>query len=258
MNVIRMNNFRINYIYFIIFMACFFWTSAVFNEECEPTIPYTFQRSNTHFNRQILLPLNQTNENMVIAWNKKPSRTKAFFLSLLIPGAGEYYLGSKKRALTFLGIEVGLWAGYLALKGYGSWIEQDYQLYAVRHASIDRRGKDHEYYVDIGNFDDLTQYNEEKLRQRDINSLYPDTDKFLWKWDKTLSREKYRDMRVKSDQIYQSALFVIGGIFINHVVSSLDALRLAKKQKKLSSRPLYLAMTGLREGGYRIFLFKSF
>ena len=258
MKVTWMSNHRISCLFIIIVIFCFLCTSNGFNEEYDSFTQQSVQRKLSHFNRQVLLPLDQTEQNAVVTKNHTPSKTKAFFLSLLIPGAGEYYLGSKKMARIFLGVEIGLWAGYLALNEYGGWIEHDYQLFAVSHAGITRHGKDHDFYVDIGNFNDLTQYNEVKLQQRDVNSLYPDKDEFQWKWDKESSREKYSDMRVKTDQVYQSALFVIGGIFINHIVSSLDALRLAKKQQHMSSQPLYFAMTGLPEGGCRVFLFKNF
>ena len=45
----------------------------------------------------------------------KISKTKAVLLSLIIPGAGHYYVGHKERGQIFMGAEVVSWFGFFAL-----------------------------------------------------------------------------------------------------------------------------------------------
>ncbi|MHB9027968.1 MAG: hypothetical protein ACYC9O_04315 [Candidatus Latescibacterota bacterium] len=60
---------------------------------------------------------------------KPKSARKAFFLSLLLPGLGEYYVGSK-RGLIFLGVEALGWWMYASYTGKGNDIEKDFESFA--------------------------------------------------------------------------------------------------------------------------------
>jgi hypothetical protein len=60
---------------------------------------------------------------------KPKSSRKAFFLSLLVPGLGEYYVGSK-RGLIFVGIEAFGWWMYAHYTGKGNDIEDEFERYA--------------------------------------------------------------------------------------------------------------------------------
>ena len=77
------------------------------------------------------------------------SKTKAVLLSLILPGAGHYYIGEKGRAEAFMGAEAVAWAGVLAFHTYGQWKEDDYSRYAEEHAGIDPAGKDDNFFSDI-------------------------------------------------------------------------------------------------------------
>ena len=57
---------------------------------------------------------------------KLKSPQKAFLLSLLLPGAGQFYTESKTKAKIFVGSEASLWIGFLALQTVGSWKKSDY------------------------------------------------------------------------------------------------------------------------------------
>ena len=61
---------------------------------------------------------------------KKPKSTrKAFFLSLLVPGLGETYVGSK-RGLLFLGVEAVAWWMYITNTNDGYDIEAEFRAFA--------------------------------------------------------------------------------------------------------------------------------
>lgn len=177
-----------------------------------------------------------------------PSKAKAFLLSLALPGAGEYYAGSKKMARIFLGAEILLWATYFTFRAYGNQKKDDYQSYAVAHAGIDPSGKDHAYFVNIENYDNIRDYNEAKLRQRDVSAVYPETQEYAWDWDSDASRQRFERLRYSSDAAYTRALFVIGGVILNHVISGIDAARLARKSGGNTNR-IQVGVAGVPEGG---------
>ena len=57
---------------------------------------------------------------------KPKSKGKAFFLSLLLPGLGERYVGSNTKSQIFVGTEVLLWLGYAGFNRYSAWRKEDY------------------------------------------------------------------------------------------------------------------------------------
>jgi len=63
---------------------------------------------------------------------KSPGR--AFFMSLLLPGAGELYTGSM-RGLAFLGVEMLSWGGYLYYDNKGKDERSGYESFADLHYS---------------------------------------------------------------------------------------------------------------------------
>ncbi len=162
-----------------------------------------------------------------------PSKGKAFVLSLVLPGAGEYYAGSKTMANVFFGTEAAMWLGYLSLRTYGDWKKKDYRLFAVAHAGVDLSGKNHQYFVDIENYSNIVDFNDAKLQQRYPNKMYPEDETHYWEWDSETSRKRFERLRLSSDQAYNISLIFIGGIVVNHIVSGIDALRVAKKKDKL-------------------------
>ena len=60
-------------------------------------------------------------------------RKKAFLRSLILPGAGEYYLGKHTLAKAFFATEVTLWLSYFAFRQYGKWIREDALAFAATH-----------------------------------------------------------------------------------------------------------------------------
>ena len=114
------------------------------------------------------------------------------------------------------------------------------------------------FYVDIENYPNRTAFNEAKLKQRDVDALYPDKPDTWWQWDSESSRIKYKKMRIKSDDVYRGAVFIIGGVFVNHLVSAFDALRVARNAERRKENGIILGMTGLPEGGFRVVLIKHF
>jgi hypothetical protein len=150
----------------------------------------------------------------------------AVLYSLLLPGMGELYVGDYNTGKYLTIAEGALWITYGAFYWNGSWIQNDARRFAVQHASANIAGKGDQYFVDIGNYNSVYEYNEEILRQRNEHKVYDPQSSFYWKWDSGLNREQYRDLRVSSDNVFNNARFVLAAVAVNHLISAFNAARL--------------------------------
>lgn len=161
---------------------------------------------------------------------KKISKSKAVFLSLLMPGAGHFYLDEKGRGEVFIGAEIVSWAGVAAFQIYGKWKEDDYKDYAVRHAGIDPDGKDEDFYKNLTFYDSRMDYNTAGRVIDPGDPYYPNTPEYYWDWDSDGSRSLYRGMRNDSETAYRNRDFMIGVAIFNRIIAGIDAFRLARKK----------------------------
>ena len=159
--------------------------------------------------------------------------------SFLVPGWGQNELGYKSRSKKYIYVEVGILLSLYTSSKYSNEIKRNYIAYAAKHAGIVATGKDREYWVDIGNFNTLNDYNSEHLRNREVGELYPQTQKWNWNWDTSKNRKYFESRRIQSDKMKLFSTFAIGGLFLNHFVSSIDALYLKRvsTSKSFSIKP---------------------
>ena len=151
--------------------------------------------------------------------------------SAIFPGWGESAKNSVVRARIFRLTEAMLWIGYVGVNTFSNHAETQYQSFAAIHAGIDHQGKDHSYWVDIGNYPDINTYNDEHLRFRETENLYALNGKWNWNWDSDENRNEFETLRINSDLLALTGKFVIGGIVMNHIVSAIDALYLNRLEK---------------------------
>jgi hypothetical protein len=156
----------------------------------------------------------------------------AAVFSLIIPGAGEYYAEGFSRGKYFTIAETGLWLTYAGFQIYGNHIRNDAREYAILKAGLLGSGKGDDYFVDIGNFDNIYQYNEKKLQDRRIDLLYDPAGGNFWQWNSNADRQRYRDLRISSDNILYNSRFVIAAIIANHIISAISAGKAAADYNK--------------------------
>jgi hypothetical protein len=157
---------------------------------------------------------------------------------------GELYAGGFDNGKYFLMAESGLWLTFASFELYGNWLQSDARRFAATHASASIDGKDDQFFVNVGNFSSVYDYNEKKLRDRDVNHVYDSNGSFFWQWDNDQSRLRFRDLRVRSDNVFNNVRFVVGAIIVNHIASAINAGRVAvKKNKDLASE--WQVQTGL-------------
>ncbi|MCX6826352.1 MAG: hypothetical protein NTV06_03650 [candidate division Zixibacteria bacterium] len=161
--------------------------------------------------------------------SKSISRTKAVVLSLLLPGAGHFYIGEKGRGEIFTGSEVVIWAGFFAFRTYGEWKKDDYIRLAQSHAGIDPNGKNDDFYKYLTFYDNRDDYNKWGRVPDAQAPYYPPGRAFYWQWDSQASQDSYRAARNSSKSAFRKAIFMIGAAVVNRIVSGIDVLRLTNK-----------------------------
>jgi hypothetical protein len=159
---------------------------------------------------------------------EKKSVGLAAFYSFLLPGMGEVYAGTfSSSGKYFLLAEGVLWLTYVAFEISGNSLQTDSRTFATAHAGVTVAGKNNQFFVDIGNFATVDDYNQKKLQDRQPEKLYDPAAGYGWAWDSDASRGKFEDQRIASDQMYNNQKFVVAAILVNHVVSAINAGRSA-------------------------------
>ena len=148
--------------------------------------------------------------------------------SFLVPGWGQRELGYKKRSKMYNYIEIGILLSMFSSTKYSNEIKRNYIAYATEHAGVISDGKDREFWVDIGNYNTLNEYNSEHLRNRETGELYPQTIEWRWSWDNSENRKYFESKRIQSDKLKLFSTFTFGALFLNHFISSIDALYLKR------------------------------
>jgi hypothetical protein len=182
---------------------------------------------------------------------KKKSTGLAAIYSLLLPGMGELYADGFESGKYFLVAEGVLWLGYAAMEVHGNEIRDDSRAFARAHAGINPAGKEDQYFVDIGNFLNVYDFNDKKLRDREPEKMYNPNSDYAWQWDSDLSRATFRDKRVASDNMYNNQKFVFAALLINHVASAINAVRSAIAYNKALDETLgSLDLHATVQGGF--------
>jgi len=151
----------------------------------------------------------------------------AALYSLVIPGMGELYAGDFASGKYFLIGEGVLWLTYAAFEIYGTSVQRDARLYAVSYAGVNPAGKNDQFYVDVGNFLNVADYNDKKLRDRTSSLVYDPAAGYDWQWGSDSQRLTFREMRVHSENVFNNEKFIGAAILVNHVASAINAARAA-------------------------------
>jgi hypothetical protein len=168
------------------------------------------------------------------------SKAQAALFSLLLPGAGQYYVGNQFNARLFLGIECGMWLSYYGFHQYANYTKESARAWAILKAGADPNNTDDLYWVKMTYYDNRDR-NEEAgfgynqmiaVIDRENAVLFPETPNYYWNWDNKADRDKYRNLRNQSKTANRRAGLFLGGVVVNHVVSAVEALFAAGKYNR--------------------------
>ena len=172
---------------------------------------------------------------------------KAALLSLILPGTGEYYTGNHGYLSFFLTGEVLAWGALLANQYYFRHLVSEYKTFARGHAGISSGAKPDRFWTDIAKFDNIYDYNTQRERERLFDELYDLNPENMWQWDSHNNRLKYDAKRLHANDVDNKRVYFQLAIVLNHLVSGINALRLARKHNRSPEEP----KTGFHIDAYR-------
>ncbi len=152
--------------------------------------------------------------------------------SFILPGWGQIQHEKNNRARFFNLTETIILSGYVFSLKSSKYEKSKYISFAAKHADVVTQDKGREFWVDIGNYENIYDYNEEQLRLRSEN-IYSNIEEYYWFWDDDKNRKNFEKMRIKSDFYKKSSQFFIGSLVLNHLVSAIDALYLSRLKNPL-------------------------
>ncbi len=154
-------------------------------------------------------------------------KIKAGLLSLVLPGAGQYYNGDRGKALLFAGAEGAVWMSYLVFHSQAQGLSDDYREYAEIFAGT---AGDHteKYWRAVGRYMTSDEYNESIERQARAELEEPTgliTMDEAWFWRSEQFRTNYQILRADANRAYDRRDFTVLFALINRAVSVYDAVR---------------------------------
>jgi hypothetical protein len=226
--------------------------TSVVKEENAPSISGYFDQIDYQSFQQ-LYSLTQSDSaakpkaNMDIYRFKGKSTKRGFLYSMILPGAGEFYAGSKIRAALFFGLEAVFWTGYFTNHKKGKDKEDQYIDFANVHWSKEAYKDSLFYrygYVNIDTIQSGTRLGNpyDPTDSIDIIETLPSSknqqyyemigkyDQFRFGWDdyngstsETPRRIFYLDLRHDSNDLLNKANRYVMISLANHLLSAFDA-----------------------------------
>lgn len=205
------------------------------------------------------------NEKVSIGISKQASDKSpalALLYSVILPGAGHFYLERMDVGKYFLGADALSWIGLISLNVYGDDLRDDSRTYSVEHAGVsDKDSKDDDYYTNIGSFSNIYEYNNDKLLRGEYHLIY-NVDNYYWNWDNTNNQNIYEQQRKSSERVYNSRIIFGSLLIANRIVSGISAYLIAtskdKKSASLRFEPELLYTKDYKIDGMKINIAKNF
>ncbi len=238
----------------MILILCFSWSiseTLVVKEENAPSINSYFDQIDYQSSQQ-LYSLTQSDSagkpkaDMDIYHFKGKSTKRGFLYSLILPGAGEFYAGSKIKAALFFGLEAAFWTGYFTNHKKGKDKEDQYIDFANVHwnEAAYKESLLVRYDVNIDTIKSGTRIGNpiDPTDSIDIIETLPSSktqqyyemigkyDQFRFGWDdyngvafETAHRIFYLDLRHDSNDLLNKANRYVMISLANHLLSAFDA-----------------------------------
>jgi hypothetical protein len=187
------------------------------------------------------------------------SKGLSVLLSLILPGAGHFYAGRFDVGKYFFTAEAGLWTAMLGTELYGSSVRKDARSFATTHSGLINHDKDDDYFVNVGSYTNVYEYNNDMLLRGNYDKVYDVNTKY-WNWDNSANRENFNDLRKKSERIFNSQNVIITGLVLNRIASAVSSFLLTNKDGESSSVQLNSSfiMYGKEIDGISLNLMKTF
>ena len=164
--------------------------------------------------------------------DEKKDHFKAFLMSLVIPGSGQFYAGSPGYAKIFIASELAILGSYYYNTIMKDASRQDYLSQAALYAGVNPSGLGSRYLNAIGAYNSSYDYNKSRLQINVYHVLY--TQKMAWEWDIEEHRLRFRNFRERELDYKNNVKYCIAGIVLNHFLSALNASKLVQNENRSS------------------------
>jgi hypothetical protein len=154
---------------------------------------------------------------------KKKSTGIALVLSLLLPGAGHYYLDRMDVGKYFLGIDAINWIGFAGVNLYADKIYDDARSFSKIHAGISNTGRDDDYFSNVGFYNSIYEYNNDKLARGEFGAIY-DISTHYWYWDSQENKNTFESQRKKSERIENTGIIFGTALVVNRLASAISSI----------------------------------
>ena len=141
----------------------------------------------------------------------------------------------KDRAKYIILQESSLWIGFYAFQDLAKSYKNDYRLLGETNAGVNWSGKNELFAANVGNFNNLEEYNAYKLLTGQYDDAYLE-DGYDWDWQNNNdNRLKYDRTRNRSEKYDKLKTYLTAGLIINRVISSFDVFSIMKEHNRIIS-----------------------
>ncbi|MBN1632782.1 MAG: hypothetical protein JW917_01295 [Ignavibacteria bacterium] len=209
--------------------------------------------------KSVILETEVTVEKHIDLKLTKGNKSKALsvLLSIFLPGAGHFYADRMDVGKYFLTAEGALWLGLVGMDMYGNALRNDARSYAVVHSGLNKEGKSDDYFVDVGNYNNIYEYNNYKLSIGEYDKLY-DPNSHFWNWDNLSNRLNYDKQRTKSERMYDNRKIFTTGLIINRLASAISAFIITQTDGKVKMSSEFIGNHNGEIDGFEINFVKTF
>jgi hypothetical protein len=155
-------------------------------------------------------------------------KVTAGLLSLVLPGAGQFYNGDRQKAYVFAGVDAAVWGSYLTFDTQGNSRSETYRDYAGVYAGTLVGDAQESYWRAMGRYLDSDAYNEAVLREARAFATEPigliGADQ-AWQWSNEDHFHVYQELRADANRAYSRRDFMTLFAILNRVVAVYDAVR---------------------------------
>ena len=141
----------------------------------------------------------------------------------------------KERSKYIMFQESALWIGLYIFNDLNKTYKNDYQMLGTINAGVSWAGKNDLYAANVGNFNNMQEYNDYKFLTGQYDDVYQNQD-YNWDWqNNNNNRLNYDRTRNKSEKYDKYKSYIVAGLIINRVISSFDVLNIMKKHGRVIS-----------------------
>lgn len=195
------------------------------------------------------------------------SPKKAFMMSILVPGLGEFYSGAKYRAAGFFGAEALTWLAWSGWRSKGADLRAEFRQFADQNWD-EARYREWQAFnaAPLGSNNAYIETETLPTKEEDTQQYYELIGKyaqFIYGWSDVANlplsidnqsitsavEEQYETMRNESNKHLKRASVIIGLTVVNHIASAIHAFAYTRSLSSSESRCVWVNFSPITPDG---------